>query len=350
VAAQPSTCKADRPANLQGGSIVNDGQPIITRINVPESRLSNNSFLNIVYLLFGGSFLGFLLFLIAALFRHPISDILLLIGATVFAVAMGPRRHPIMIAIAWYLGSFVALIVVLTILWSLANLASNGVFSSDKSGATQFYTEIYLAVGVLWLLFGVPHRAFKYQIDPHGEGKAQKTILGLLVVVASILTGTLFILLHFGDGPLRKVDIRALLVGTIFTVFLLAPGYKSVARACWKRGITRIIPLKMFARHWSKAAEEVRTALRQRRVERRAQNPARAKGTGDSRNSHEYSAVQTSNDNRASPPRNNPSQPRNKVQETGDAPRNLSSQRPNSGRGASPTRRNRKRRRKHHRA
>lgn len=35
---------------------------------VPEGRLSNNGFLNMVYLLFGGSFLGIALFLIAPLF------------------------------------------------------------------------------------------------------------------------------------------------------------------------------------------------------------------------------------------------------------------------------------------
>jgi hypothetical protein len=169
-------------------------------------------------------------------------------------------------------------------------------------------------------VFGVPRRAFKYQIDPQGEGKTQRVVLRLVVFGASILTDILFMLLHFDGGPFHNVNAYTLLAGVIFTIFLLAPGYRSVAKAGWTRPIYPV-PLRSFAQHGSEAAEEVKIALRLRRAARRAQNSAMAIGSRDSGNSHKYSPVRTSDDNRISTPRSNSNRPEKQAQDKGNGAR-----------------------------
>jgi len=63
-----------------------------------------------------------------------------------------------------------------------------------------------------------------------------------------------FMLLHFDGGPFHNVNAYTLLAGVIFTIFLLEPGYRSVAKAGWTRPIYPV-PLRSFAQHWSEAAE-----------------------------------------------------------------------------------------------
>ena len=324
---------------------MNDGLPLIDRIIVPESRLSNNGFLNMVYLLFGGSFLGIALFLIAPRFGDPVSIILISIGAPFLAVALGPQDHPIRATISRYAKAGVSFAVIGLIWILLAGLASNGVYGSNKSGAAQFFTEAWLVFGVVWLVFGVPYRAFKYQVDPQGEGKTQRVVLRLVVFGASILTGISFMLLHFDGGPFHNVNAYTLLAGVIFTIFLLAPGYRSVAKAGWTRPIYPV-PLRSFAQHWSEAAEEVKIALRQRRAARRAQNSAMATGSRDSGNSHKYSPVRTSDDNRISTPRSNSNRPEKQAQDKGNARKDMPKQRPSGKRRPFPNRSKRRRRRK----
>lgn len=144
-------------------------------------------------------------------------------------------------------------------------------------------------------------------------------------------------LLHFDGGPFHDLNAYALLVGVIYAVFLLAPGYRSLAKAGWKRPLYRV-PLRSFAQYWSEAAEEVTIALRQRRAERRAQNSAMATGSRDSGNSHKYPPAQTSDDYRISTPRNSPNQPEKQAQDTGGARRNMSTQKPGTKRPSVPNR------------
>jgi hypothetical protein len=58
-------------------------------------------------------------------------------------------------------------------------------------------------------------------------------MLGLITAVASFLTGPYIIMQHFDGGELSTVRWGQLIVGTIFAVALIAPGYRSFARSCW---------------------------------------------------------------------------------------------------------------------
>lgn len=158
---------------------------------------------------------------------------------------------------------FFSLVIAQISVRGLAALAAGGVYGSDKSSVGYFHAENYLLVAVLWLLFGIPNRAFKYKLDPAGKGKAQYVLLGFLAVVASVVTGTTILLLHFGGGPLCGVDIRLLVAGTIFTVFLLVPIYKSWAKACWQHGFFGMFSLKPWMRHWSEASADVGVTFEQ---------------------------------------------------------------------------------------
>jgi hypothetical protein len=119
---------------------------------------------------------------------------------------------------------------------------------------------------VIWLLLGVPHRAFKYKLDLNGEGNAQRVLVRALVIFAAVLTGVYILLLHFGSGPLEGVSIRALISGIIFTVFLVVPAYRSVAKVCWQRGIGSLFSPKPLAKGWIAALTELNIAFHEAAV------------------------------------------------------------------------------------
>jgi hypothetical protein len=225
---------------------------------------------NILYLLFGGSFFGIVLLLVAGQINGSASDYIAVAGGMGIAAAFGRRSAKVFVAA--YIGATVGGLVALAALQGLAALASSGTYAADKSEWHYVNTENYLVFGVLWLLLGVPHRAFKYQLDQEGEGKAQHTLTGSLTVGASILTGVSISLLHFDRGPLRDLSAGPLLAGIIFTVFLIQPGYRSLATACWNRGILKIVRPKLTVKNWSETATELDTALQQYFEKRSAMN------------------------------------------------------------------------------
>lgn len=129
------------------------------------------------------------------------------------------------------------------------------------SDGWYFWAQIYLAVAILWLLTGVPRRAFWYELDLTGEGEAQRTVVGLLAAAASIMSGIFIITLHFGGGVLYSVNIGLLVAGSIFTVFLVLPAYRSVAGTVWQRGLLGLFYPKSFTERWSKTFTELDAAL-----------------------------------------------------------------------------------------
>ena len=216
-------------------------------------------FTNMVYLLFGGSFLGISLLLVSGEITGSASDYLAVAGGICIAIAFGRKRPRAFVAA--YLGATVGGLAALAALRGLAALAGNGSYGSDKFEWSFVNTENYLVFGILWLLLGVPHRAFKYQLDQNGEGEAQHTLLGLVTAGAAILTSVSILILHFGGGPLHELDLKPLLAGIIFTVFLVLPGYRSLATACWGRGVHKIVRPKLAVKNWQETAAELDTAL-----------------------------------------------------------------------------------------
>jgi hypothetical protein len=208
-----------------------------------------------VYFVFGGTFFGIVLILIS-LQLHGAANLVVFIFGTFFITAMFRRRGNLFmlmaqgLAILAYIGAQVAI-------RALATMATNGVYGPDKSGLTSFYLGNYLVFGVLWLIFGVPYRAFKYEIDRNGEGNSQNVVVESLAATASLLTGVFVLLLHGGEGPFSQIDIRALIVGDIYTVFLIFPIYRSIAKACWQRGIFGSLSPRPFLRRWRRAAIEI---------------------------------------------------------------------------------------------
>src|SRR5690348_2746032 len=235
-----------------------------------------------IWFFFGGSFLGITLFLIAAQATGRTSDICSILAGALLALAAG-RRY-LIIAIAMLAGYALMLVAHLA-LSGLATLATSGTYGFDDVGSPRFYIENYLLFGIFWLLLGVPHRAFSYRLD---QESAQCALVGLLTTVATILTGILLLMLHFGGGPLRRVDINALIAGIIFTVFLVMPAYRSAAETCWKHGIIGMFSPKRLVKCFGEGAQELNEALDKSYMESRGQKIT----TESDSNSHKPVPVQ----------------------------------------------------------
>lgn len=224
----------------------------------PEAFSGANHIMAIISLIFGGSFSGIAIMLIAHQLGGLWGTYLAILGGGCIGIALRKKRNSAYLA-AWIVAGLGGILAWFA-LQSLAVLASAGISGTDNSRSAYVYAQGYIIFGILWFLLGVPHRAFKYQIDQAGKGQAQHILLGLLTSVASILTASFILLLHFGGGPLQKVDIKALLAGTVPAVFLVSPWYRSVAKACWKHGVPGVFSVKPLKRGWSAAAKEVHDA------------------------------------------------------------------------------------------
>jgi len=160
----------------------------------------------------------------------------------------------------------VALLVILAL---LSFLVTNGQgFAPASKGHGHSYgpaalgwAEAVLGLALIWLLFGVPHQAYKVRLDK--DGYAQRVLVGVITVAACILTGILLLSLHFGNGALSNLRMGPLITGIVFTVVLTAPIYKSVAQATWRDGFYGFFTVTALKKNWGKAAEEVQSALDQ---------------------------------------------------------------------------------------
>lgn len=238
-----------------------------------NSREVRNRFLDITYLLFGGSFPGIALMAISLQFQSCglFHFITWNCGAALVVLAYLSTGEPkleklgttrgMLVAFVGIIGIIISFLAFALVARGLATLAGGGTYDLNTPKQKYVYAELYLVIATLWLLIGVPHRAFKYRLDQSGEGSAQQVLVGVLVMAASILTGIYFLLLHFGNGPLHAVDIHALIVGIVFTVFLLTPAYRSFAKACWQRGVRGLFSPKRLVGRWSTTLTELDTAF-----------------------------------------------------------------------------------------
>ena len=225
------------------------------------------------------AFLGLIMFLALALAPSSVSGwvgwalFAVLIWAWVVAVRDRRRRNKRLtvhralavtgVVILGYL-AFIGVFLIGT--WALATLATSGSLSWSSalpasSGDYQF--EAFLALVIVGTLVWVPQRLFTIKIDMDGNEGARRILLGLITAAASVLTGIYIVMLHFGGGQVSKIHLGALVAGMVFTVVLVAPFYRSWARACWQYGISGMFSLRTLRRHWGEALTEVEKSLNQ---------------------------------------------------------------------------------------
>jgi hypothetical protein len=130
--------------------------------------------------------------------------------------------------------------------------------------------EYALVLLILLVLVVVPVILNEKGLDVEGKGRAQGVLLKIITLIACVLTGTYILLLNGKGGALQNVHERPLVVGAIFTVVLLAPYYKSLARACWRGGVD-LLSLDTLTKPWSEMRADWRDAKEQRKSSARVQ-------------------------------------------------------------------------------
>jgi hypothetical protein len=140
--------------------------------------------------------------------------------------------------------------------------ASGNVGSSDlQSAQIDQWTGIALVLAMFWLLVRTPQQLFKIKLDTHSTEEMRRVLLGLLTAAASVLTGIYILSLHFGRGPLSQVHPGPLVAGVIGTVVLVAPSYRSLAKACWQRGVSGVFSPRGLIHYWGETLAELENAL-----------------------------------------------------------------------------------------
>jgi hypothetical protein len=145
-----------------------------------------------------------------------------------------------------------------------APAAATGDFGTAANNHTYHrlgLIDLDLIVVTLGLLLWIPQLFFNIQLDMHGTGDAQRVLLALVAVAASIVTGIYVLLQHFGGGSLRQIRIGPLATGVVGLMVLITPVYRSLARACWSRGISGIVQFSKYRQDWGKTLIELRKAV-----------------------------------------------------------------------------------------
>jgi hypothetical protein len=140
-------------------------------------------------------------------------------------------------------------------------VATGGTIGTTSRDSRLQFVELDIVIVTLVLLLWVPQLFFHIQLDRDGTGNVQRVLLGLIAVTASILTGVYILGLHFAGGPLRNISMAPLFAGVVGLVVIMTPAYRSLARACWRRGISDIFQLRKQRQDWSKALAELGTAV-----------------------------------------------------------------------------------------
>jgi hypothetical protein len=141
----------------------------------------------------------------------------------------------------------------------LTFLVGNGAVFGGRSRGIFIWAQDALLLITVWLVFGVPNQAHRIRVAK--DGYAQRLLISVITAAACVLTGSYLFLLHFGGGQLRNLKLGQLVVAIVFTVVLVAPLYRSLARACWRRGLLGFLDPEAPLRAWRKTAKEVRAAL-----------------------------------------------------------------------------------------
>lgn len=129
--------------------------------------------------------------------------------------------------------------------------------SSPEVSAAAYGLLLVLAVLLLW----IPDVFFRIQLDMAGTGNAQRVLLGLITAASCTATGICILLDHFGNGVLRNVNLGPLIVGIFGTVLLVAHPYRSLARACWQRGVVGILSFSAHKQQWDGMLTQLQKAI-----------------------------------------------------------------------------------------
>jgi hypothetical protein len=249
-------------------------------MKITLSYHERQDFTNVFWLFFGGSFFGVVLIAIGWQLHGLIDLLLSLFASLIVSFAFQHHRRQALITVAVFILVFVIGSAGQRAGEGLAILATVGVYGANHSSRIYVYTENYIVILIIWLLFGVPHRAFKYQLDLTGTGQAQRAFSRILVTAAAAFTGVYISMLHFSNGPLREVSIRALVPGLIFTVFWVAPAYRVIVKRCWQLGLRKFFSPAPLATGWTATLTELQVAFSltaQRFLERKRSEDAPGK-------------------------------------------------------------------------
>lgn len=192
-----------------------------------------------------------------------IEIILLFLVAGGFAARDSIRRAGSEIGLQRGMAAVGSVVVIgLTVILATRFVAAGGAFGAASNHTLRLrYVDFDLVVVALGLLLWIPQLFFDIQLDLPGTGGAQRVLLGLIAVTASIVTGAYVLLQHFGGGSLRQISIGPLVAGVAGLVVLITPIYRSLARACWSRGISGIVQFGQYRQDWGKTLIELRKAI-----------------------------------------------------------------------------------------
>ena len=221
-------------------------------------------------LLFPVSWPGWLAFLSILLFIWwppvPVSQkiflILFFIWALILTVAVPIRgkyraRRMAVRFLAWWFILYLSTQAVRRVAAFFANLASNGAPSPgihSYGGYWGFAFAEFLISAILWLLVGVPQRAYWFGLGTNLYDDARSLLVGLVTTAACVLSGIFVWLLING---LTKGQLIA---GIVFTVALTPPYYSAVARACCQRGFFGMLIPKPLTKSWRQLVIQVQSA------------------------------------------------------------------------------------------
>lgn len=207
----------------------------------------------LAYFFFGGAFPGIALLVIADYFHGIVVTLCWFVGTGLLMAQFKDRldflRAGVVAALIFLCVQALSILV--------AALAANGALGVDTSGPGAAATQSVDVAAIVWLLVGVPHRGFLMGLDRSGRGHAREFVVLVCAVGAAALTALYIVLLHRDQGLLSHVDAGALTAGTVFTVALVLPVYRFIARRCWDKGLKGALSLRASARVTRAAAGEI---------------------------------------------------------------------------------------------
>ena len=221
-------------------------------------------------LLFPVSWPGWLAFLSILLFIWwppvPVSQeiflILFFIWALILTVAVPARgkyraRRMAVRLLAWWVILYLSTQAVRQVAAFFADLATNGAPPAGTQGYGGYWAFAFaefLISAIIWLLVGVPQRAYWFGLGENLADDARSLLVGLVTTAACVLSG-IFVWLLINGLPKGQ-----LVAGIIFTVALTPPYYSAVARACCKRGFFGMLSPMPVVKPWQQLVTQVQSA------------------------------------------------------------------------------------------
>jgi hypothetical protein len=162
--------------------------------------------------------------------------------------------------LAWWFILYLSTQAVFGVAAFFANLASNGAPSAgiDYGGYWSLDFAEFLISAILWLLVGVPQRAYWFGLGTNLADGARSLLVRLVTTAACVLSGIFVWLLHY--SLINKLTEGQLVAGIVFTVALTPPYYSAVARACCQRGFFGMLSPKPSIKPWRQLVTQVQSA------------------------------------------------------------------------------------------